>query len=160
MNHQQPYIVQYVGFQTGLDEETFMKSWAPFASSFKSAGIAQIDIYIVSNKDILTYISRNVWPAEAYMKNFPSGVPGAVRTQDVNVLQFGGYWLQEVNVDSPENITLLFQREEKHIEEASIMPRVTETVPFKQVLVLQQAKTSYTSSDEQLVFSGKHLKSL
>ncbi|WPP49993.1 hypothetical protein [Catalinimonas niigatensis] len=162
MKHQEPYIVQYVGFQTGLDEDTFLQSWKPFATSFKSAGIRQIDIYTVENKDILTYIARNVWPTEAYLKNFPSGVPGAARTQDVNVLQFGGYELRQEETEKPEHMTLIFQREEKPLKEKGVITRlrITEKVPFKQILVLRNASTDEPSTNEQLVFSCSHLKSL
>lgn len=162
MDDHQPYIVQYVGFQTALDEDTFLRSWAPFATSFKSAGIKHIDLYTVENKEILTYIARNVWPAEAYLKNFPSGLPGAARTQDVNVLQFGGYGLQQEEADRPERMTLIFQREEKPLEEKEVVTRlrVTEKVPFKQLLELLNPSTSETSTNAQLVFVCSHLKSL
>lgn len=162
MSYPQPYIVQYVGFQTALDEDTFLQSWKPFATSFKSAGIIHIDLYVLEHKEILTYLSRNVWPAEAYLKNFPSGVPGAARTQDVNVLQFGGYWLRQEETDRPENMTLIFQREAKPLEEKEAIARlcVTENVPFKQLLVLIQPSTAYDSTDAQLVFSCSHLKDL
>jgi hypothetical protein len=162
MSQQSSYIVQYVGFQTALDEDTFLQSWTPFASSFKSAGIEHIDIYMVENKEILTYLSRNVWPTSAYLKNFPSGVPGAARTQDVNVLQFGGYWLDESEIVRPERMTLLFQKEENLIteKEAVIRLRVTEYVPFKQLLLLTQPSSVHTSTETQLVFSCSHLKSL
>lgn len=156
MEHQQPYIEQYVGFQTALDEETFLSSWKPFATSFKSAGITQIDIYTLENREILTYLSRNVWTAEAYLKNFPGGVPGAARTQDVNVLQFGGYWLAEDQQAPPKSMTLLFQRSPMEIEEESIIrERVTEQVPFSQVLMLQSLDTEKASTNEQLVFPCK-----
>lgn len=162
MSQQQAYVVQYVGFQTGLDEDTFLQSWIPFASSFKSAGIEHIDIYTLQDKEILTYLSRNVWPAEAYLKNFPSGVPGAARTQDVNVLQFGGYWLDKAEKDRPEHMTLVFQKDESLSEEKDIITRlrVTEHVPFKQLLVLKQLTSAYLSTDVQLVFGCSHLKSL
>jgi hypothetical protein len=161
MEHQQPYIVQYVGFQTALDEDIFLSSWKPFATSFKSAGIAQIDVYQLENREILTFLSRNVWPAEAYLKNFPSGVPGAARTEDINVLQFGGYWLAENQQQAPENMTLLFQRSPQEVDEASISRgRVTEQVPFSQVLMLNELNKEKPSTNEQLVFPCTHLKSL
>lgn len=161
MEHQQPYIVQYVGFQTALDEDTFLNSWKPFATSFKSAGIISIDVYRLENREILTYLSRNVWPSEAYLKNFPTGVPGAARTQDVNVLQFGGYWLDKEEQAAPESMTLLFQRSPQEVEEASISQgRVTEQVPFSQVLMLKGVNKEKPSTNEQLVFPCTHLKSL
>lgn len=161
MEHQQPYIVQYVGFQTALDEDTFLNSWKPFASSFKSAGIVKIDLYQLANREILTYLSRNVWPAEAYLKNFPTGVPGAARTQDVNVLQFGGYWLAEDEQTAPASMTLLFQRSPQEIEEeGTSRPRVTEQVPFAQMLMLDGLQKETASTNEQLVFPCAHLKSL
>lgn len=162
MNYPQPYIIQYVGFQTGLDEDTFLQSWSPFASSIKSAGIEQIDIYRIQKKEVLTYISRNVWPAEAFLKNFPSGVPGAARTQDVVVLQFGGYWLQEEEVESPENMWLLFQRKPIELEEKGglIRSSVTDHVPFQQMVVLLDAERAYTSTNDQFAFHCTHLKNL
>jgi len=161
MEQQQPYIVQYVGFQTALDEDTFLSSWKPFASSFKSAGIAKIDLYQLENREILTYLSRNVWPAEAYLKNFPSGVPGAARTQDVNVLQFGGYWLAEDKQVAPGSMTLLFQRSSQEVQEKSVRRvRVTQQVPFSQMLMLAGLQTDIVSTNEQLVFPCTHLRSL
>lgn len=161
MEHQQPYIVQYVGFQTALDEDTFLNSWKPFTTSFKSAGIMQIDLYQLKNREILTYLSCNVWPAEAYLKNFPTGVPGAARTQDVNVLQFGGYWLAEEQQAAPESMTLLFQRSPQDVEGASISrERVTEQVPFAQMLMLDDSQNKMASTNEQLVFPCAHLRSL
>jgi hypothetical protein len=161
MEHQQPYIVQYVGFQTALDEDIFLNTWRPFASSFKLAGITQIDLYRLENREILTYISRNVWPAEAYFKNFPGGQPGAARTQLVNVLQFGGYWLAEDQQEAPESMTLLFQRSLMEVEEENISRgRVSEQVPFIQVLMLQGLRTDITSTNEQLVFPCSQMKSI
>ncbi|MFP4096476.1 MAG: hypothetical protein ACLFUB_18485, partial [Cyclobacteriaceae bacterium] len=161
MSYQQPYIVQYVGFQTALDASAFLKSWIPFASSFKSAGIEKIDIYQLSNRDILSYLSRNVWTTEAYLKNFPSGVPGAARTQDVNVLQFGGYWLEEDQQVAPESMTLLFQRSPQKPEQENISRgRVTKQVPFAQMLVLPGIQTEIASTNEQLAFPCSHLESL
>jgi len=157
MEHQQPYIVQYVGFQTALDEDTFLNSWQPFASSFKSAGIATVDIYQL----IATYFSRNVWPSDAYLQNFPSGVPGAAPTQDMHVLQFGGYWLAEDQQTAPESMTLLFQRSPLEVKEASISrSRVTKQVPFTEVLMLASLQKEMASTNEQLVFPCIHLKSL
>lgn len=162
MDYLQPYIIQYVGFQTGLDEDTFLQSWSPFASSIKSAGIEQVDIYKIQNKEVLTYISRNVWPAEAFLKNFPSGVPGAARTQDVAVLQFGGYWLQEKEVESPDNMLLLFQRAPVELEEKGgvVKKRVTENVPFQQLIVVAKPAQKYSSTNEQFAFHCTHLKNL
>ncbi|MDF9798571.1 hypothetical protein OKW21_003834 [Catalinimonas alkaloidigena] len=162
MKYQKPYIIQYVGFQTGLDEDTFLQSWSPFASSIKSAGIEKIDIYTVQKKEVLTYISRNVWPAEAFLKNFPTGVPGAARTQDVVVLQFGGYWLREEEIDRPDDMLLLFQRTPFALEEKEDISRsrVTESVPFQQMLVLSDPKQEYSSTNKQFAFYCSHLKSL
>ena len=161
MEYQQPYIVQYVGFQTALDEDTFLNSWKPFATSFKSAGISQIDLYQLENREILTYLSRNVWPSEAYLKNFPTGVPGAARTQDVNVLQFGGYWLAEDQKAASKSMTLLFQRSLQEVEEGITQrSKVTEQVPFQQMLMLPALRTDMASTNEQLVFPCSHLRSL
>lgn len=160
MSEEKAYIVQYVGFQTALDEDTFLQSWTPFASSIKSAGMLHIDVYSLKDKEILTYIARNVWPAEAFLKNFPTGVPGAARTQDVNVLQFGGYWLKPDDIEKPESMTLFFQKEAAESEDGTVRARVTEKVPFRQMIIRLQNKQEVQSTNEQLVFDCKHIKSL
>jgi len=45
MKKESNYIVQYVGFKTGMDSIEFIKRWTPFATGFKSAGIKTIDLY-------------------------------------------------------------------------------------------------------------------
>lgn len=161
MEEKQSYVIQYVGFQTALDDETFLRAWQPFASSFKSAGIEQIDVYSLQNREILTYLSRNVWTSDAYLKNFPTGVPGGVRTQDVNVLQFGAYRLAEEQREAPETMTLLFQRSPMEVEEEAVFrARISEKVPFQQVVMLAGLHSDKASTNEQLVFPCSYLTSL
>lgn len=162
MSQEQSLVVQYVGFQTGLDEDTFIQTWTPFASSIKSAGISEVDIFALQQKDVLSYISRNIWPAEAYFKNFPTGIAGAARAKDMMVLQFGGYWMKEEEREQPSDMLLLFQRQFVEVDEKvfSRHEAVSKQVPFEQLLVIENAKSTYASTNEQFAFYCKHLKSL
>ena len=102
------YIVQYVGFKTSFTEEDFLSRWAPFASKFKSLGIISIDLYKNKESNELTFISRNVWDSKTYFENFPTGVAYSGGGGGIEVMQFGGYWLDKNKLANEEEMKLIF----------------------------------------------------
>lgn len=111
MTEKRQYIVQYVGFKTNLNEIDFIQCWAPFALNFKRAGIKTIDLYKVNGSDQLTFISRNIWEAKTYFQHFPTGVAGSGSSGGISVTQFGGYWIEESQLNKPNTMQLLFSND-------------------------------------------------
>lgn len=129
MTENKKYIVQYVGFKTDLNEDKFLKRWTPFAYSFKNAGIKSIDLYEVKNNTNIQFISRNIWEESIYFKNFPSGVATGNGGGGVNVIQFGGYWIDEKELSKPPTMNILFSNEKiTQKENISVKNRCTENV--------------------------------
>jgi hypothetical protein len=106
------YIVQYVGFKTTLNETDFIKRWTPFATNFKNAGIKSIDLYQVNENENITYISRNIWDAKTYFENFPTGVAGSGSGGGISVTQFGGYFIDDSDLNKSQTMQLLFTNQE------------------------------------------------
>ena len=140
------YIVQYVGFKTELDEQNFIKRWTPFASNFKNAGIKTIDLYRVKENDEQTYISRNIWDKKTYFENFPSGVAGSGSGGGIKVTQFGGYWIDDKELEKPENMTLLFTDDNSAISTSKIQrSQCTKNVKYLKMIEFLDSNQSSTS---------------
>lgn len=152
------YIVQYVGFKTALDEKDFIARWTPFAASFKAAGINRIDLYQVDQGNQLNFISRNIWPASTYFRNFPSGVAGAGSGGGIAVRQLGGYWIVENELRNPQRMQLIFANHNLATNLTS-RNRCTEQVPFKYQLEGGNALPD-SLSDELEQFHCVYLKTM
>ncbi len=150
------YIVQYVGFKTILDSLEFIKSWTPFANSFKSVGIISIDLYQVKENENLSFISRNIWDDKTYFKNFPSGIAGAGGGGRISVIQLGGYWIEPEQLESQEIMTLVFLTSE--VANAKQIARLScsDKIPYKQMLdILPNTKSNFPNQ-----INCKHLKQM
>ncbi|MBY0427225.1 MAG: hypothetical protein K2Q22_16440 [Cytophagales bacterium] len=155
------YILQFVGFQTPLAPEEFIQRWMPFAKNFKAQGILDIDLYLVENKGIVNYISKNLWEEKKYLHYFPSGIAGAGSGGGISVTQFGGYRILADHLERFNQMKLLFLPNPAEISQANIIscPSITEKVPFKQVLILgDHVKFEWASDYTEL--QCKHLKQI
>jgi len=135
------FIVQYISFKTDLNESDFIKRWTPFASNFKNLGIKSIDLYKVQDNENLTFISRNIWESKTYFKNFPNGVAGSGSGGGISVTQFGGYWLEETDLQKPKIMQLLFSNDDS----TSALPQTvrnqcTNNVKFLKVIEFSEYK--------------------
>ena len=158
MDESSNYIVQYVGFKTDLDEQSFIKRWTPFASNFKNAGIKTIDLYKVKENKEQTYISRNIWDKKTYFENFPSGVAGSGSGGGIKVTQFGGYWIDDNQLEKPEIMKVLFTDDSSQISTSKIeRSQCTTNVKYLKVvefLDLNQLDIS------QKILTCKYLKTM
>jgi hypothetical protein len=142
MNYSSEFIVQYVGFQTAIDKNNFAVRWTPFANQFKSMGIKTIDLYEVAQPNDINFVSRNVWTSQTYLKNFPTGVAGSGGGGGISVYQFGGYWLDEDQLERDDEMELVFLNSAVELadDEITLRSRATENVPYKQLLDFSPAK--------------------
>ncbi len=151
------FIVQYVGFKTGLNEVEFMRRWTPFAASFKGAGIKSIDLYAVQDNENITFISRNIWDSKTYFENFPTGVAGPGSGGGISVTQFGGYWIEEADLQKPELMQILFTNNYSSDLPHSLRGQCTENAKYLKVIeFLLNDNTIYP---ETSMFC-KHLKTM
>jgi len=135
MTEHKNHIVQYVGFKTDLNEIDFIKRWTPFAANFKNAGIKSIDLYKVRDNETLSFISRNIWESKTYFENFPSGVAGSGSGGGISVTQFGGYWIEENDLQKPKTMHLLFSNNDITSELPQIIRnQCTQNVKFLRVI--------------------------
>ena len=152
------YIVQYVGFKTNLNATDFIERWAPFANSFKKAGIKSIDLYQVQYNETLTFISRNVWDNQIYFQNFPSGIAGEASVGGISVIQFGGYWLQPDQLANQEKMKLVFLTNETETNNEAQIVRLScsENMPYRQMLdILISDKNNFSNQ-----INCNHLKQM
>jgi hypothetical protein len=154
-----PYIVQYVGFETRLDSTAFLQRWMPFANQFKAAGILTIDLYAVRSGEGLAFMSRNVWPAEVYFRNFPGGMAGSAGGGGVQVRQLGGYWLEETQLEKEAAMQLVFLPEAVGVDTVTVVSRqpCTARVPYRQLLDLP---VQHPGVGAGTTFLCNHLKSM
>lgn len=145
------YIVQFVGFSSTLNEQEFIRRWAPFAQGFKMAGIKTIDLYKISNSKQLTFISRNIWDAKNYFENFPTGIANPGGGRRIDVTQLGGYWIDENSIKKPINMNLLFTND-NFPTNIAYRKRCAETVPYKTLV-------EFDSSDN-ILLNNTHLSIL
>jgi len=159
MSTASPYIVQFVGFKTDLNDSGFIQRWLPFAKNFKNAGIESINLYKVNKSKVLTFISRNIWDAETYLENFPSGMAVSGSGGGISVTQFGGYWIDENDLNFPNHLQLLFSNEDFP---ASILcrKRCREEVSFQNQMELGEKDTDLLSKYAASVLDCTHLKTL
>ncbi len=146
MTEKSSYIAQYVGFKTGLEPDDFIVRWTPFAASFKSAGIQTIDLYQALGNSFQNYISRNVWDANTYFRNFPSGIAGDGSGGEIRVTQFGGYWLEPDGLDRQDKMILAFltTEVEKTNSTQIARQRCSDTIPYTEMLdILPTTKTNF-----------------
>lgn len=152
------FIVQYVGFKTKLSEIDFVKRWTPFALNFKSAGIKSIDLYQVQGDENLTFISRNIWESKTYFENFPTGVAGSGSGGGISVTQFGGYWIEEIDLPKPNIIQILFSNDDTTpTSQQTTRNQCTKNVNFLKVIEYLDVEKSIIP--KQTLFC-KHLKTM
>lgn len=159
MIEQSRYIVQYVGFKTNLNDIDFIERWMPFAQNFKRAGIVSIDLYQVTGSDSITFISRNIWDARNYFKNFPTGVAGSGSGGGILVKQFGGFWITENELDSPGNIQLLFSNE-NFPPNRFVRKRCSETVSFENQIEFSDVDNEIAKKFKSELLVCKHVKTI
>lgn len=147
-----------MGFKTAIEPNEFIKSWTPFANSFKKVGIKTIDLYQVLENNSLTFISRNVWEKNTYFQNFPSGIAGGGSGGGVVVTQFGGYRLQPDHLERQNNMILAFLTTEMEKTNSTQIVRLccSENIPYKQMLdILPTTKSNFA-----MQINCKHLKQM
>ncbi len=71
-------VVQFVCFTTPLPRLAFTPAWVPFANTFLAQGLQQIVLAerIEQLNDVspsFDFISRNIWPEEAFIRSLQSG---------------------------------------------------------------------------------------
>jgi hypothetical protein len=153
------YIVQFVGFKTNLAEIDFMQRWTPFAANFKRAGIKTIDLYKISDNDKLTFISRNIWDTETYFQHFPTGVAGSASGGGISVTQFGGYWIDENELDNPKIMQLLLTNES--FSSISInRKRCTDKVNFESQIEFREKDSTLLKKNLTEILNCTHIKTL
>ena len=137
------YIVQFVGFKTDLEESDFIKSWMPFASSFKSSGIDTIDLYAVDGNENINFISRNIWEEQNYFKNFPTGIAGSGGGGGISVIQFGGYRLEANQLDRKDEMRLAFIPDPIEVHDTKTVSRlsVSDKGTYRQFLEITEPHT-------------------
>ncbi len=158
MTQNSPYIVQYVGFKTNLNASDFISRWTPFASGFKNAGVKTIDLYQVHKNEILTFISRNVWDTKTYFQNFPSGIAGAGSGGGISVTQFGGFWLQDDQLQKQHEMKLAFLTSETEETNSMLISRLNciDNAQYKLMLdILPNAETNFQNK-----ISCNHIKTM
>ncbi len=155
------YIVQYVGFKASFTEEDFLSRWAPFASKFKSLGIISIDLYKNKESNEVTFISRNVWDSKTYFENFPTGAAYSGGGGGIEVIQFGGYWLDKNKLANKEEMKLIFLKNELKIVAENITSQYcsTDKVPYKQVLDVP-ISFEFPASTPSIKLICKHIKTM
>lgn len=157
MTNTHRYIVQFVGFKTALSATEFLQRWKPFAARFKHSGAKSIDLYAVSNNPNLAFISRNIWDADTYFQNFPTGVAGSGNGGGIAVTQFGGYWISEQEIAKPSDMQLLFTNE--HLA-STARKRCTERVLFAHQLELTGADSALVNTQASNILFCTHLKTM
>lgn len=143
MEKSKEWIVQYVGFKTELVETDFIKRWAPFASNFKTAGIKSINLYKVKANENITFISRNVWESKTYFDTFPTGVAGSGSGGGIKVVQFGGYYIDETDLQFPSTMNILFSNEDEELSFATMVRKqCSKNVDFLKMIEFSGAPSS------------------
>lgn len=161
MTQQSEYIIQYVGFKTSLSDENFLLKWAPFANQFKALGIISIDLYACKDSTELTFISRNVWDSKTYFENFPTGVAQSGGGGGINIIQFGGYWLDKNKLPYEKEMKLLFLENDLQLFDKNVTSHYSSTdrVPYRQVLDLP-ISYEFPISKTSIKLICKHIKSM
>lgn len=159
MTQHSQYIVQFVGFSTKLSEHDFINRWAPFAVGFKNAGMKSIDLYKISNNNTLAFISRNIWDAQTYFQNFPTGVAGSGSGGGISVTQFGGYWISENELAQPHQMQLLFSDSDVTSSKAA-RERCTENVMFEKQFELSENDRTFSDAMPAHFFICTHIKTM
>ncbi len=99
-------VVQFVCFTTPLPRIVFTPAWVPFASTFLAQGLQQIVLaerigQSLSTSTVFDYVSRNVWPEEAFTRSLQSGRVGDGAGGPVRAEQGGTFQVTET-VPGPE----------------------------------------------------------
>lgn len=99
-------VVQFVCFTTPLPRLVFTPAWVPFASTFLAQGLQQIVLaerigQWLSASPAFDYVSRNVWPEEAFMRSLQAGRIGDGAGGPVRAEQGGTFQITEA-VPGPE----------------------------------------------------------
>lgn len=130
------YIVQYVGFTTQFDTDTFIEHVTSYAEAYKSLGAKAIDVYEATRSGSANFMVRIVWEAETYLQHFPSGVASASNEHGIAATQFGGYGLPQERLKAAESMKLVFLHTVMEITEKEIGSYLSATasVPHAQVL--------------------------
>jgi hypothetical protein len=159
MTDQSQYIVQFVGFKANLSDADFINRWLPFAAGFKKAGIRSIDLYKVNNNQQLTYISRNIWEAKTYFKNFPSGIAGSGSGGGIAVIQFGGYWIAQNELEKSNQMHMLFINQ--YIAGAKVQrKRCTIQVPYEHQIEFTENDNLVFTIDPSVILHCRHIKTM
>lgn len=93
-------VVQFVCFTTPLPRRVFTPAWVPFASTFLAQGLQQIVLAErigewLSTSPAFDYVSRNVWPEEAFTRSLQSGRIGDGAGGPVRAEQGGTFQMTE-----------------------------------------------------------------
>ena len=159
MSEQSQYIVQFVGFKTNLNESDFIQRWSPYATNFKRAGIKTLDLYKIKDNDQFTFISRNVWDANIYFQNFPTGVAGSGSGGGISVTQFGGFWISENDLEKPNNLQLLFTNDD--IQSAlKNRKRCTEQITFENQIEFGETDSAVLKQNQLKIIKCTHIKTM
>ena len=99
-------VVQFVCFTTPLPRLVFTPAWVPFASTFLAQGLQQIVLAerIEQNNGVspsFNFISRNVWPGEAFTRSLQAGRIGDGAGGPVRAEQGGTFQVTEA-IPGPE----------------------------------------------------------
>lgn len=155
MLQEKKYIIQFVGFKTDLQDQDFITRWQPFATNFKNLGIKTIDLYKVENSEKINYISRNIWEEQDYFNTFPTGIGASVSRGGIQVMQYGGYWIEANDLEYKPSMKLIFSNQLK-TENCIVRKRCAMKVPFEIQAEIQ------TENDTNIIFEpffiSQHLK--
>jgi hypothetical protein len=86
-------VFQFVCFETSLPRETFLATWAPFASGFLARGLERLVLSERAGSEGFAFVSRNAWPAERFTQTFGGQLPADAGGGPVRAIQGGAFRL-------------------------------------------------------------------